>query len=222
MTVVSRATSWPNTNTTGFNQRIVKTVLRRRRTRRPRNTSITSRGSCSKRGPRPTPPPVRRTTFGTCRTSTRPLRNWVDANADGDFNDTGDAVHYYTFDANQNVTALLGLVETSPGVFEWQVIERYTYTPYGIATAYDADWSNPAAPTTDGPLYAGYHFDAETGLYHVRNRQYDPSLGAFTTRDPIGYAAGDQNLYRYVGSDPVGAVDPMGLEGWYDGNEARE
>ena len=148
-----------------------------------------------------------------------PVTQLVDANADGDFNDTGDAVHYYTFDANQNVTALLGLVETSPGVFEWQVIERYTYTPYGIATAYDADWSNPAAPTTDGPLYAGYHFDAETGLYHVRNRQYDPSLGAFTTRDPIGYAAGDQNLYRYVGSDPVGAVDPMGLEGWYDGNE---
>ena len=141
-----------------------------------------------------------------------PITQLVDANADGDFTDAGDATYYYTFDANQNVTALLGLVETDPGVFEWQVIERYTYTPYGIATAYDADWSNSASPTTDGPLYAGYHFDAETGLYHVRNRQYDPSLGAFTTRDPIGYAAGDANLYRYVGNDPVGAVDPSGLE----------
>ena len=162
-----------------------------------------------------------------------PITQLVDANADGDFNDAGDATYYYTFDANQNVTALLGLVETAPDVFEWQVIERYTYTPYGVATAHDADWSNPAAPTTDGPLYAGYHFDTETGLYHVRNRQYDPSLGAFTTRDPIGYAAGDENLYRYVGNNPVGAADPVGLEmlpwntvitrgnQWWPGSEQR-
>ncbi|MDZ7620372.1 MAG: RHS repeat-associated core domain-containing protein [Patescibacteria group bacterium] len=108
-------------------------------------------------------------------------------------------------------------METSPGVFEWQVVERYVYTPYGVATVHDPDWSNPAAPATDGPLYAGYHFDPETGLYHVRNRHYDPSLGAFTTRDPIGYAAGDANLYRYVGNDPVGAVDPSGLD-WRSAN----
>ena len=137
-----------------------------------------------------------------------PITQLVDANADGDFTDAGDAAYYYTFDANQNVTALLGLVETSPGVFEWQVVERYTYTPYGVATAHDPDWSNPAAPTTDGPLYAGYHFDAETGLYHVRNRQYDPSLGAFTTRDPL---EADSNLYRYCHNHPLHKTDPLGL-----------
>jgi len=30
--------------------------------------------------------------------------------------------------------------------------------------------------------------------------------------DPLGFAAGDANLYRYVGNDPTGMIDPSGLE----------
>ena len=29
--------------------------------------------------------------------------------------------------------------------------------------------------------------------------------------DPIGFAAGDANLYRYVGNGPTGATDSLGL-----------
>lgn len=29
--------------------------------------------------------------------------------------------------------------------------------------------------------------------------------------DPLGFAAGDANLYRYVGNDPIDQVDPSGL-----------
>jgi hypothetical protein len=39
---------------------------------------------------------------------------------------------------------------------------------------------------------------------------YDPTLGVFTTRDPI---AADENLYRYCGNDPMSLVDPTGLGG---------
>ncbi len=40
------------------------------------------------------------------------------------------------------------------------------------------------------------------------------SLGARTLggADPLGFAAGDANLYRYVGNDPTNATDPTGLE----------
>jgi len=39
---------------------------------------------------------------------------------------------------------------------------------------------------------------------------YHPTLGTWVQRDPAGYVDGS-NVYQYVGSDPVGATDPMGL-----------
>ncbi len=38
------------------------------------------------------------------------------------------------------------------------------------------------------------------GLLLMGRRQYDPSVGRFTTADPIGFAGGDLNFYRYVES----------------------
>jgi RHS repeat-associated protein len=51
--------------------------------------------------------------------------------------------------------------------------------------------------------FTGREFDAETGLYYYRARFYDPALGRFLSQDPIGIAAGDPNLYRYVNNRPV-------------------
>src|SRR5262249_37538670 len=37
-------------------------------------------------------------------------------------------------------------------------------------------------------------------------------LFPFSSHEPIGFRAGDVNLYRFVGNDPVNEVDPSGLE----------
>jgi RHS repeat-associated protein len=134
-----------------------------------------------------------------------PIVRFHDGNGDGDYLDAGDNIRYYTTDANHNVTAT---IDATTG----NVVERYVYNAYGKATVYSPTWTNPAAPTTDGPLYCGYFFDAESNLYQVRNRYYDSGLSTFISRDPIGYAAGDFNLYRYCGNDPTRAVDPLGLD----------
>lgn len=42
-------------------------------------------------------------------------------------------------------------------------------------------------------------------------RVYDPSMGRWLTKDPIGFGGGDANLYGYVANDPVNWVDPSGL-----------
>jgi len=42
---------------------------------------------------------------------------------------------------------------------------------------------------------------------------YDPTLQRFISEDPIGFASGDFNWYRYVGDSPVNFVDPKGLYG---------
>lgn len=43
------------------------------------------------------------------------------------------------------------------------------------------------------------------------NRWYDPKVGRWISKDPIGFAAGDANLYRYVGNGPTNWFDPNGL-----------
>jgi RHS repeat-associated protein len=63
-------------------------------------------------------------------------------------------------------------------------------------------------------LHQGGHYDSETGLYDFRNRFYDPDKGRWLNLDPIGFDAGDSNLYRYVYDTPVNAVDPTGLWSW--------
>src|SRR5690606_31906118 len=54
--------------------------------------------------------------------------------------------------------------------------------------------------------------DAGLSLYHYRARMYDPAIGRFCSRDPIGFEAKDLNLYRYVGDEPLKYVDPLGLD----------
>jgi RHS repeat-associated protein len=58
--------------------------------------------------------------------------------------------------------------------------------------------------------YAGGLWDRDTGLVHFGAREYDPETGRFTTKDPMGFAGGDTNLYGYVLGDPVNNVDPEG------------
>src|SRR5688572_8020645 len=42
---------------------------------------------------------------------------------------------------------------------------------------------------------------------------YDPTIGRWITRDPIGFEAADPNLYRYVHNSPTNTTDPSGLQG---------
>jgi hypothetical protein len=40
---------------------------------------------------------------------------------------------------------------------------------------------------------------------------YDPRVGRWLNEDPIEFAGGDTNLYRYCGNGPTNATDPSGL-----------
>lgn len=68
--------------------------------------------------------------------------------------------------------------------------------------------TNPAAG--DRYTYTGREWDAAIGLYHYRARWYDAGTGRFLSQDPLGFSAGDVNLYRYVFNQPTGLTDPSG------------
>jgi RHS repeat-associated protein len=80
-------------------------------------------------------------------------------------------------------------------------------------TQYDAEGEElyPTAYLDAAFAYTGRFFDKLTGLQNNQNRWYDASVGRWLSEDPIGFSAGDANLYRYVGNGPVNATDPDGL-----------
>ena len=64
-----------------------------------------------------------------------------------------------------------------------------------------------------GALYGYTGREIETDeLYYYRARYYDADTQRFISLDPIGFASGDFNFYRYVGNSPLNFRDPLGLK----------
>jgi RHS repeat-associated protein len=60
--------------------------------------------------------------------------------------------------------------------------------------------------------FAGGLYDRQTRLLRFGARDYDPRIGRWTTKDPIGFGGNDSNLYSYVYNDPINLIDPSGLD----------
>jgi len=58
--------------------------------------------------------------------------------------------------------------------------------------------------------YTARELDAESGLQYNRARYLDSFTGKFISEDPIGFQAGDPNLYRYVANNSLNFTDPLG------------
>jgi RHS repeat-associated protein len=78
----------------------------------------------------------------------------------------------------------------------------FRYDPFGNLIG-----GSPSAPF----LYCGRYLYAAVGWYEYRTRQYIPTLGRFAQSDPAGFADG-ANLYTFVGSNPLSATDPTGMD----------
>ena len=121
-----------------------------------------------------------------------------DTTSDG----TLDERFYALQDANWNVIAI-----SNP---DCQIQERYAYDAYGALAVHNGAFTPIPASAYAWPYtYTGRRFDEETGLMHYRSRMYHAELGRFTGRDPIAYKGG-HNLYDYVRSRPLIAIDPSG------------
>jgi RHS repeat-associated protein len=109
------------------------------------------------------------------------------------------------------------------------VVQSYTYSSFGKT-------ESQLDPTFIQPhTFTAREFDPETGLYHYRNRYYDPNAGRLLSEDRLHLSSvvgsplktvkngiipagllrnpGFQNRYNYVNQNPITRLDPFGL--WY-------
>lgn len=115
----------------------------------------------------------------------------------------GGASYYYIKDGLGSVTALVD----SSG----DIVESYSYDAYGRPRIFDSNGVPIAESQLGNPyLFTGRRYNPDTGLYFYRFRYYDPVVGRFISKDPIGLLGG-LNLYTYVTNNPVNFVDPYGL-----------
>jgi RHS repeat-associated protein len=83
------------------------------------------------------------------------------------------------------------------------VVARYDYDPYGRSTTVLG-----TTPTEFN--FTGFYRHSKSNLDLATYRAYDPDLGRWLNRDPIGERGG-VNLYGYVTNRPIIGVDPSGL-----------
>jgi RHS repeat-associated protein len=140
-----------------------------------------------------------------------------DQNIDLIFDESGNVSHRYLFGAGVDqieadesggsvlwaLTDHLGSVRDvvdNSGVVQNHVI----YDAFGGVTSQ----SNSSVVFRYG--YTARELDAESGLQYNRARYLDSFNGRFISEDPISFAGGDANLYRYVGNSSLNLTDPTG------------
>jgi RHS repeat-associated protein len=113
----------------------------------------------------------------------------------------GGTTYYLTYDQ----VGSLRIIADASG----NVIKRIDYDSSGSVI----NDTNPGFQVTFG--FVGGLDDKDTGLLRFGLRDYDPEVGRWTAKDPIGFQGGDTDLYGYVGGNPVNRIDPEGLDVWF-------
>ena len=112
---------------------------------------------------------------------------------------------YSLADPNWNVVAVTDDSGTVQERMKYDAFGKVTWMTAAFATKANSDlaWNR---------TFTGQVLDAETGIMLYRNRYYLTHFGRFGNRDPIGYDAGDENLYRYVLNRSITSFDSFGLQ----------
>jgi RHS repeat-associated protein len=115
---------------------------------------------------------------------------------------TASKDYYYLYNGHGDVVQM---VDTSGAV-----VNSYAYDVWGNITSQKEETSNPFK-------YTGEVYDEETGLYYLRARYYDPSIGRFLNEDTYEGQIDNPlslNLYTYVSNNPLIYADPSGNKAW--------
>ncbi|MGL6077104.1 MAG: RHS repeat-associated core domain-containing protein [Fimbriiglobus sp.] len=78
--------------------------------------------------------------------------------------------------------------------------------------SYEAFGKTRSAPVSPNQFqFTGERLDTETGQVYLRARSYEPSLGRFVQKDPLGFVDGPSH-FVYSTGNPVIFADPLGTD----------
>ena len=116
-----------------------------------------------------------------------------------------DYAYYYMKNAQGDVTSIID--------GDMNVVVEYSYDAWGKlidTTGSEANFIGKLNPF----LYRGYYYDAETGMYYLGSRFYDPVVGRFLNADEqlhLEIGLNGANLFAYCLNSPVNMVDLDGM-----------
>lgn len=119
-------------------------------------------------------------------------------------------MYYYLYNGHGDVVQIVDTNGT--------IVNQYQYDEWGTITSKTEGISNSFK-------YAGEQYDDETGLYYLRARYYDPSMGRFINEDTYEGQINNPlslNLYTYVENNPLIYIDPTGNYKESDNEELKK
>ena len=102
---------------------------------------------------------------------------------------------------------VIGLVDSSNG----NVVEKYSYDPWGAVTG-----ANANSQRFNSIYYRGYYYDIDDSRYYLQSRYYKHQWGSFINADLPQIAQQTKNevnglnLFTYCNNDPVNNEDQSG------------
>jgi RHS repeat-associated protein len=126
-------------------------------------------------------------------------------------------------DVNQNGAVTIediNLVNGNAGAPVTASTFKYDVTFNGTINSSDVGQEQASYDGSLFPDFAftGHYYHTRSGLYLAPYRAYNPSIGRWLGRDPIGEDGGI-NLYEYTNNNPVNAIDLLGQEPIPPGNQ---
>jgi len=107
-----------------------------------------------------------------------------------------DAYYYYHYDGTGNVTCITDA--------DKDIMALYEYDAFGNIITKCGSLANDF-------LFSTQLSNSNAGWYMYMFRNYDPQLGRWTQRDPIGFVGG-LNLYIFCFNNPINITDFLGLK----------
>jgi len=118
----------------------------------------------------------------------------------------------WAFIDHQSTVRDLVRLNYSGGVYSLYASAHYQFDSFGRFFTGKENGVTITVPTLTRYTFTSQEYDSRLLTIDFGGRIYEPNSAKWTIYDPKSFTAGDFNLTRFMGNDPVNHTDPTGFE----------